>query len=70
MLSSAVLISLVFVLVKSQSELARVTRETGSDRHRRHPNRRGLDQVKRLRAGYRYYSRSYWAGIWDIRRGS
>ena len=45
-----------------------MTRETSRHRHRRHPRRRGLAQTERLRAGYRCYSWSYSAGIWDIRR--
>ena len=56
--------------VKSQLGLVRVTRETTRDRQRGHPSKRGLTQTERLRAYYRHYSWSYWAGIWDIRRGS
>ena len=67
--SSAVLSFLVSVFVKSQFELVRATRETSRHRHRRYPSRRGLAHTGRLRAGYRYYSWSYW-GIRHIRRGS
>ena len=68
--SGAVLSLLVVFFVKSLVELVKVTRETSRDPHRRHPSRRGVAQTERLRAGCRYYSWSYWARIWDIRRGS
>ena len=49
--SSAVLRLIGFICVKLQLELVKVTRETSRHRHRRHPSRRGLAQIDRLRAG-------------------
>ena len=52
--SRSVLSLFGFFFVKLQLELVRVTRETSRHRHRRHPSRRGLAQIDRLRAGDRY----------------
>ena len=58
--SSAVLSLFGFFFVKLQLELVRVRRGTSRHRHRRHPSRRGLAQIDRLRAGDRYsWSYSY-----------
>ena len=52
-----------FFFVKLQLELMKVMWETSRHRHRRHPSRRGLAQIDRLRAGDRYswsYSYNKW----------
>ena len=51
---------LPFFCVKLHLELVRVTQKTSRHRRRRHPRRRGLAQIDRLRAGDRYsWSYSY-----------
>ena len=47
-------VCLAFFFVKLQLELVRATREPSRRRHRRHPSRRSLAQIDRLRAGDRY----------------